>query len=245
MNRRQGLTLQGSTLQGFTLIELLVVIAIIAVLAAILFPVFSRARENARRASCMSNLRQLGLGFAQYTGDYDERLPNTVDGEGGVALLGAWTFYSAFPATSSAFQPAKGGLYPYVKSEQIYVCPSDSAGQNTGQSYAGNSCAFAKEISQTVGGPGGLRAGKSLAAFDDSSRWMLLSEEGAPDDSSRGTDDAYQSLNAGNTFAARHFDGGNVAFLDGHVKWFRLDKIIADGYQIGGTGEAPLGGNCP
>src|SRR5687767_1588685 len=60
---------------GFTLIELLVVIAIIAILAAILFPVFARARENARRASCQSNLKQLGLSFAQYTQDFDERYP--------------------------------------------------------------------------------------------------------------------------------------------------------------------------
>src|SRR5690349_4775228 len=60
---------------GFTLIELLVVIAIIALLAAILFPVFARARENARRASCQSNLKQIGLGIMQYTQDYDDRLP--------------------------------------------------------------------------------------------------------------------------------------------------------------------------
>src|SRR5688500_6579567 len=60
---------------GFTLIELLVVIAIIAILAAILFPVFARARENARRSSCQSNMKQLGLGMMQYTQDYDEKLP--------------------------------------------------------------------------------------------------------------------------------------------------------------------------
>ena len=61
--------------RGFTLIELLVVIAIISILAAILFPVFARARENARRASCQSNMKQAGLAFMQYTQDYDERLP--------------------------------------------------------------------------------------------------------------------------------------------------------------------------
>ena len=60
---------------GFTLIELLVVFAIIAILAAILFPVFARARENARRASCQSNLKQIGLGIMQYTQDYDEKMP--------------------------------------------------------------------------------------------------------------------------------------------------------------------------
>src|SRR4028118_675254 len=64
--------------RGFTLIELLVVIAIIAILAAILFPVFSRARENARRASCMSNLKQIGLGVMQYVQDYDERYPSSM-----------------------------------------------------------------------------------------------------------------------------------------------------------------------
>src|SRR5690349_12144108 len=69
--------------RGFTLIELLVVIAIIALLAAILFPVFARARENARRASCQSNLKQIGLGFHQYTQDYDDRLPLTMWHSGG------------------------------------------------------------------------------------------------------------------------------------------------------------------
>src|SRR6185436_12145569 len=75
---------QGFTRSGFSLIELLVVIAIIAILAAILFPVFGRARENARRSSCQSNLKQIGLGVAQYLQDYDERLPSGyVDTSGG------------------------------------------------------------------------------------------------------------------------------------------------------------------
>src|ERR1043165_2296074 len=74
---------------GFTLVELLVVIAIIALLSAILFPVFSRARENARRSSCQSNLKQLGLGILQYTQDYDEKFPQHNNLEG-ISLAGGW-----------------------------------------------------------------------------------------------------------------------------------------------------------
>jgi prepilin-type N-terminal cleavage/methylation domain-containing protein len=128
---------------GFTLIELLVVIAIIAILAAILFPVFARARENARRASCASNLKQLGLAFIQYAQDYDERLPNATDGTAGVDLMGGWMFYKFFPAntsTSRQFYPAQGGIFPYTKNEQIYICPSDTVAQTTGNSYSINYC---------------------------------------------------------------------------------------------------------
>src|SRR5687768_14554366 len=115
--------------KGFTLIELLVVIAIIAILAAILFPVFSRARESARRASCQSNLKQIGLGFAQYSQDYDERFPapmwsqsnGYIDGAGaeGRAYSGNWHGY---PVSWIDM------IYPYVKNNQIFVCPSDKTG---------------------------------------------------------------------------------------------------------------------
>ena len=89
--------------QGFTLIELLVVIAIIAILAAILFPVFARARENARKTSCLSNLKQLGLGFMQYTQDYERVIPWAQD-----------------PGTTPRTR-----LNPYTKSNQMWVCPSE------------------------------------------------------------------------------------------------------------------------
>lgn len=96
---------------AFTLIELLVVIAIIAILAAILFPVFARARENARRSSCQSNLKQIGLGVMQYTQDYDEAYPFGHN-QGGGASGGYLNWYS--------------GVDPYLKSRQIFTCPSDS-----------------------------------------------------------------------------------------------------------------------
>src|SRR5258708_8935867 len=85
-------------LRGFTLIELLVVIAVIAILAAMIFPVFAKARESGRRAACLSNLHQLNLAFAQYTQDYDELLPGATDGTGGVNQSGGWIYYAAFGA---------------------------------------------------------------------------------------------------------------------------------------------------
>lgn len=90
---------------GFTLIELLMVIATIAILAAILFPVLARARENARRATCQSNLKQLGLGTAQYVQDYDERYPLYDGGN---------------PATTGWGR----AVQPYVKNFQVFKCPS-------------------------------------------------------------------------------------------------------------------------
>jgi prepilin-type N-terminal cleavage/methylation domain-containing protein/prepilin-type processing-associated H-X9-DG protein len=94
--------------KGFTLIELLVVIAIIAILAAILFPVFGRARENARRSSCMSNMKQIGLGTMQYSQDYDETMFRSYVGG---TTNRAWGII----------------IQPYVKSTQLFKCPSNSS----------------------------------------------------------------------------------------------------------------------
>src|SRR2546423_743244 len=113
---------------GFTLIELLVVIAIIAILAAILFPVFAQAREAARKAACQSNLKQLGSAITMYTQDYDEVLPINDGGDN----TGAGT-YMPYPPTSrgggAATIAKRAGVWantlqPYIRNDRVYACPS-------------------------------------------------------------------------------------------------------------------------
>ena len=102
--------------KGFTLIELLVVIAIIAILAAILFPVFAQAREKARATSCLSGSKQIATAIQMYTDDYDETLPGSMDVDGGGG--GSWDY-------------VQGGIYsityklqPYMKNYKVFACPS-------------------------------------------------------------------------------------------------------------------------
>ena len=140
--------------QGFTLIELLVVIAIIAILAAILFPVFAQAREKARQASCMSNLKQLGLGEMQYTQDYDE----TTSGS-----------YINTPA-GRIYYPEL--IYPYTKNTQIAYCPDSSPG-DAFNNDGSNNC---NTNPKTCGTP--QRAGPTDYAYNSISEFGLGNSNG-------------------------------------------------------------------
>ncbi len=247
--------------QAFTLIELLVVIAIVAIIAAILFPVFSKVRENARRAACQSNLKQLAMAFTQYTQDNDERLPGATDGPLGANVAGGWVLYHAFgvsPAPAS-FDVTQGGLYPFVRSKAVYVCPDDGVGQTSGDSYAVNACALSS--ANVPANPPQPRPGKSLAAFDAPASLLLLGEEDADfhDHTTGSTNDAYLSLFFDDAVSSRHSGGSDVSFLDGHVKWVRFPPAagtpsarsasdVISGLQTGGAPFVPAGTNggaCP
>lgn len=162
---------------GFTLIELLVVIAIISILAAIIFPVFSKVQEKARQATCLSNERQLGIGFMQYQEDNDEMLAGAYCcGDGVGDKLGGWVAYNNFPVNdgTAKYDVALGSIYPYVKDTQVYICPDDSDGRREGDSYAVNSCVLNALIA-----PGDVYAGRSLAYFQGPANVVLFGEEAA------------------------------------------------------------------
>jgi len=191
-----------SARKGFTLIELLVVIAIIAILAAILFPVFARARENARRASCQSNLKQIGLGIAQYTQDYDEKYPqiyagNVCDGGCDARKPGGWSQL----------------IQPYVKSVQLFACPSNP-GNTSFSRNAGTYAGIAYPAIPQSYGPNRLQP-ESMSVVQSPATRVHVSEvtnNGGEWDLDP-PDNALASRHRSN-----HLGTANYLYFDGHVK---------------------------
>ena len=221
---------------AFTLIELLVVIAIISLLAAILFPVFARARENARKTSCLSNVRQLAVGFTQYFQDYDEQFP----------LLGK----NGAPDTSWIYT-----MQPYIKSTQLLRCPSDTSRQwldhgdwyDASITYMADGVTKAKRTSYTLNGY--LPAGNSnpghggnfpnLADIQKQGNLIFLTETPSTFTGPYFHAHAWNPPTSTSHWVAandrpddlaydRHLGGFNAAFLDGHTKWLTWDQAWAN-----------------
>ena len=223
--------------RGFTLIELLVVIAIIAVLAAILFPVFARAREKSRQAVCMSNLKQIGTAFALYDQDYDDLMPDRRDLKS--SLPGGYRPWTTWPPTDTRCGWAMVVLDPYIKSMNIWSCPS------TVHTALGDSLQVAQAISTDANAPVGRYW---LWRFDhlqpiNKNFWGKTDEQAVADlrvsndptvgipegtaDVELAVDPYFPVMTSTKTLPnalrghAVHFGGRNRLFLDDHVKFLR------------------------
>jgi prepilin-type N-terminal cleavage/methylation domain-containing protein/prepilin-type processing-associated H-X9-DG protein len=202
--------------RGFTLIELLVVIAIIAILAAILFPVFAQAREKAKQTSCLSNVKQIMLGVLMYAQDYDDVLP----------YASAW---------GTPVQSWHVHLQPYLKNTQILDCPSVP---NFNQGYGWNYQNFGYYSSGS--GTYYSSPGTALSQVEQPAETILIGDN--PDSGSHGAGGIFiygpTQYDPSNTatndpslanVAHRHNEGGNYGFLDGHGKWLsRSDATAQD-----------------
>ena len=203
------------------------------ILTVTLFPVFARARENARRASCLSNLKQIGLGVMMYVQDYDEHYP------------WAQIFYSS--STSSQWHKI---IQPYVKSTQVFLCPSSSATENsigTNGSYGANTNLMGLEYSfgappftgnttlSTVQAPAstymimdfGTYYAQNTSAVTAVAAWSFLPGMGDAGGNCNAIPSTYWADAPSDCKSGRHFGGVNMAFADGHAKWLKSSEVVA------------------
>ncbi len=229
------------TKKGFTLIELLVVIAIIAILAAILFPVFAKAREAARKTSCLSNMKQIGTGMMMYAQDYDEIMPSATFGNAPAGLWGTQTWNDYGWCYVFAL------MDPYTKNSGIYGCPS-TQGSIVGP--ATNRIKVSYGYSEYLYDIG--RGHASLAALSNN-QYGVASIAVLADSRFAGIFNDWDNGNTGNAtyptnFMARislangstpRHEGSNFLYADGHAKFSPVGGIVCP-QAYGAGGEKPL-----